>query len=413
MSSHAYPEARGICAAVPPLTTILADVPDFRQAQGRRHPLLAILTLSCVAMLCGYRSPSAIAEWGHNYGATYGSGWLSLFGFRDGKTPSPATMQRVLRGLDVKELEQRLATWAEAVLQSFKPKPTSPSCLEGVLEGVAVDGKSLRGSRKQGAQDAHLLSAVSHRLGVVLSQVAVDDKSNEITAMHELLVTLVMNGRLQDRLITGDALLTQQEAARAITEHGGDYLLVVKKNQPNLLRDIQDLFFTADTTPNLLADTTSSAEEVRLHGGRLEERKLESSTALCGYSVWPGLQQVLRIKRSVTNKRTGRRSCEVAYAVTSLSPGRATPQQLLVAWRGHWTIENKLHWVRDVTFDEDRQQLRKGRAHQVLAALRNTAIGLLRLLGETNIARACRRYAAQPALALHAVGLITLSFEND
>jgi hypothetical protein len=189
--------------------------------------------------------------------------------------------------------------------------------------------------------------------------------------------------------------------------NGGDYLLVVKQNQPTLLRDIQDLFFTADTTPNLLADTIRTGTEVRLYGGRLEEkeRQLATSTALHGYSQWPGLAQVLRIKRSVTNKRTGRTSCEVTYAATSLLPQRATPAQLLRAWREHWTIENKLHWVRDVTFDEDRQQLRRGRAHQVLAALRNTVIGLLRLLGETNIASACRRYAAQPLLALHAVGL--------
>jgi predicted transposase YbfD/YdcC len=306
-------------------------------------------------------------------------------------------MQRVFRGLDVNELEQRLASWAEQALQLFEP--ASPTC----LEAVAVDGKSLRGSRKQGAQDTHLLSAVSHRLGIVLQQVAVDDKSNEITAMHALLAGLVLRGRL----ITGDALLTQQEAARTITEHGGDYLLVVKKNQPTLLRDIQDLFFTADTAPNLLADTISTAEEVRLRGGRLEQRKLEVSTALHGYSAWPAIQQVLRIKRSFTNKRTGRTSSETTYAVTSLPPNRVTPQQLLRAWREHWTIENKVHWVRDVTFDEDRQQVRKGHAHHVLAALRNTAIGLLRLLGESNIARACRRYAAQPILALQAVGLLS------
>lgn len=381
--------------AVPPLTSILADVPDFRQTRGRRHPLSAILTLSCVAMLCGYRSPSAIAEWGHNYGG----GWLCLFGFREGKAPSPSTMLRVFRGLDVRQLEQRLAMWAEEVLQSLQwlepPTPTS-------LEAVAVDGKSLRGSRKQGAKDAHLLSAVSHRLGVVLQQVAVADKSNEITAMHELLASLVLHGRL----ITGDALLTQQEVARTITEHGGDYLLVVKQNQPTLLRDIQDLFFTADTSPNLLADTISTVTEVRLHGGRLEERQLEASSALQGYSEWPALQQVLRIRRTVTNKRTGRTSNEVAYAVTSLSREQATTAQLLTAWRGHWTIENRVHWVRDVTFDEDRQQLHVGCAHHVLAALRNTAIGLLRVAGETNIARACRRNAAQPALAIQAVGLL-------
>ena len=304
-------------------------------------------------------------------------------------------MRRVFSGLNVVGLEQRLTCWVEAVLQQLEPP--SPSD----LEAVAVDGKSLRGSRKQGAEGVHLLSAVSHRLGVVLKQVAVDDKSNEITAMQDLLVDLVLHGRV----ITGDALLTQQEVACTITTHGGDYLMVVKHNQPSLLRDIQDLFFTADTTPNLLTDTIKSAKEVRLHGGRLEERELEASTALHGYSNWPGLQQVLRIRRTVTNKRTGHTSCEVGYAVTSLSAERATPAQLLKAWREHWTIENRVHWVRDVTFDEDRQQLRSGHAHQVLAALRNTAIGLLRLHGEANIARACRRFAAQPILAVNAVGL--------
>src|SRR5438105_4219868 len=119
-------------ATVPPLVSILAEIPDFRQARGRRYSLMSILTLSCVAMLCGYRSPSAIAEWGHNYGCA----WLQLFGFREGKAPSPSTMLRVFRGLDVIKLEQHLTTWAEAVLQLFEA-PTSD-----YLEAVAVDGKS-------------------------------------------------------------------------------------------------------------------------------------------------------------------------------------------------------------------------------------------------------------------------------
>lgn len=241
----------------------------------------------------------AIAEWGHNYGAD----WLALFGFRNGIAPSPSTMRRVFRGLDVAQLEQRLSEWAHQVLLRLEPR--SPGEGEGELEAVAVDGKSLRGSRKHGAKGIHLLSAVSQRLGVVLKQVAVDDKSNEITAMQELLADLALHG-LQGRVITGDALLTQQEVARTITEHGGDYLLVVKQNQPTLLRDIQDLFYAADTTPNLLADAIKTANEVRLHAGRLEEREVEASTALCGYSTWPGLQQVLRIRRRVTDKRSGR-----------------------------------------------------------------------------------------------------------
>jgi predicted transposase YbfD/YdcC len=113
---------------------------------------------------------------------------------------------------------------------------------------------------------------------------------------------------------------------------------------------------------------------------------------------------VLQIKRTVTNKRTGRTTTDTAYAITSLSAERANPGQLLQAWREHWHIENKLHWVRDVTFDEDRSTVRSGSIPQVMAALRNTAISLLRVLGMTNIAKACRYYAARPALVLAALG---------
>lgn len=141
------------------------------------------------------------------------------------------------------------------------------------------------------------------------------------------------------------------------------------------------------------------------HSQRIERRHLAASTELVGYSAWPGLAQALRIERRRTDMRTGETSAEIAYAVTSLPPGRATPAQLLALWRGHWGIADRLHDVRDVTHGEDRATVRAGHGAQALAAIRNVAIGLLRLAGETNIAAACRRYAAQPALALAAVGL--------
>ena len=286
-----------------------------------------------------------------------------------------------------------------------------PCELELELEAVAVDGKSLRGSRKMGAADAHLLSALSQRVGVVLGQVAVDDKTNEITAMLELLARLVLNGKL----ITADAMHTQHKIVSTIVEHEGDYLLVVKDNQPLLREDIEAVF----EAPHLLELTRQElaserkVQEVSMHGNRIEQRVLRTSTAVCecyGKDLWPGLGQVLQIKRTITDKRTGRTTCETDYAITSLSPQSATPAQLLAIWREHWHIENKLHWVRDVTFDEDRSTVRSGHIPQVMATLRNTAIGLLRLLGHTNIARACRLMAAQPRLALAALGCST---ENE
>jgi hypothetical protein len=151
-------------------------------------------------------------------------------------------------------------------------------------------------------------------------------------------------------------------------------------------------------------------EQRDTHSQRIERRRLSASTELVGYSDWPGLAQALCIERRRTDMHTGETSVETAYAITSLAPERATPLQLLRWWRAHWGIEHRLHYVRDVTYGEDQATVRAGRGAPGLAAIRNLAIGLLRVAGETNIAAACRRFAAQPALACAAVG-ITGDFE--
>lgn len=376
---------------VPPLAAVLADFPDFRDPRGVRHPLLAVLLLSCGAMLCGARGESAIAEWAENYGET----WRAPLGFTRPDGPSQSTVQRIFGGIDCDMLEGRLARWAAQVVAQC-PLPLDAPL---PLEAMAIDGKTLRGSAKCGASDAHLLSAFSQRLGVVLGQVAVPDKSNEITAIDDLLARLVLTGWV----VTTDAPFTQTDIAQAINAAGGDYLMEVKGNQPTLHADLTSLF--ADPAAACLR-----AAETRSHGGRIERRVLRASTELTGYTAWPGMAQAVCMERRVTEKASGETRTERAYAVTSLPPTAATPAQLLILWREHWHIENKLHWIRDVTFDEDRSTVRAGGIPQVLAALRSTAISVARLHGATNIAAACRRYAAQPALALAAIGL-TLDFE--
>lgn len=371
---------------VPSLKDALAEITEFRQARGRRYQLVSVLLLCCVAVMCGYRSQAAIAEWGTNYGRR----WLARLGIKGRRGPSQPTLHRIFRGLDCEQLERVIASWAELVVESYSPQTAA-------LEALAVDGKTLCGSQRQGAMDAHLLSALSHRLGVVMAQVAVEDSTNEIGQVDELLASLVLEGRI----ITADSLLSQREIAQRIIDSGGDYLLPVKDNQPLLREDIALVFKES----KLLKDTITAARTVDQHGGRIEERRLRASTALVGYTDWPGHSQVLEILRTITDKGSGERRQEVAYAITSLSKERATARQLLKLWREHWHIENKLHWVRDVTFDEDRSQVRTERIPQVMAALRNVAISLLRLCGAENIAAATRRYAARPALALAAVGL--------
>jgi len=285
-------------------------------------------------------------------------------------------------------LERRLGAWAEQVVASHPPAPTEAA--------VALDGKTLRGSRKQGAPGVHLLSALSHHVGLTLAQQAVSDKTNEITQVEAVLRQLVLPGRV----FTMDALLTQRHVAQAIVDGGGDYVMIVKANQPQLHADIELVF----TLPPA-GDPQPSARTVDIGHGRIEQRNLTTSEALVGQNDWPGLAQVFEIGRHVITKKTGEERVEVVYGVTSLRPERVTPGQLLAFVRGHWHIENKSHWVRDVTFDEDRSQVRCGNIPQVMAALRNTTIGVLRWAGHTNIAAACRQLAAQPAQALALIGI--------
>jgi len=372
---------------VPSLAQALSLLPDFRQAKGKRYDLLPILLLCCIAMMCGCTSQSAIADWGHNYSHH----WLWKLGFKKSRAPSQSTLHRIFKGIDVVKLELLLSDWTQQVFRLLGF--TTPSD----LQGASIDGKLLCGSSKQKAAQPHLLASLSHKLGLVLGQVAVSEESNEITASNDLIEMLVLRGVV----ITGDAMFTQREMAKKIISKGGDYLISVKANQPSLLEDIKQAF----TDQWWMSDTISQAKSLDMYAGRIEERALKASTAMQGYSDWPGLKQVLRVERRITNKRTEASRQEEAYAITSLDERRVSAEQLLRLWREHWHIENKLHYVRDVTFKEDKSMVRAGKIPQVMAALRNAAISLIRTKGATNIAAACRRYAAQPGLALSAIGL--------
>lgn len=368
-----------------PLIEVFTDIPDFRKSKGKRHPLSAILALSGCAMLCGCRSYSAIAEWGRNYGTAI----AHALGFTH-RTPCAATLNTIFRNVDREALEAKLGTWADEVMRTT---PVAAACCG---EAIAVDGKTLRGAKKHGAPGTHLLSAVGHRLGLTLTQLAVDDKTNEIKAVETVLGQIALHGRI----LTMDALLTQRHVAQTIVDHGGDYVMIVKDNQRQLKADIELVF----TLPPW-GDRQESTRSVEVGHGRIESRNLTTSEALVGYCDWPGLAQVFEVGRQVIEKKTGKERVEVVYGVTSLPPDRATPERLLELVRGHWAIENRSHWVRDVTFDEDRSQVRSGHIPQVMAALRNTAIGLLRWAGYRNIAKAGRQLAAQPAQALALIGI--------
>jgi predicted transposase YbfD/YdcC len=370
---------------IPSLYEALERIPDPRETQGLRHPLTSMLALTCVALLCGYQSPYAISEWVHNYGQQY----LRKFKFTRSEPPGQATWYRVLGAIDRHALEVQLAAWAHQVVMAIGQ--VLP------LQGVAIDGKTLRGSKKQGAQDTHLLSAVAHILGITLGQLAVADKTNEIGAITDLLSMIVLRGCV----VTTDALLTQVKIANQILDAGGEFVFIVKKNQKTLYEDIQLLF--ESPPPLTRGQAWPQATTVNSGHGRVEVRSLTASTALNEYLTWPGVQQVFALKRTVT--RNDQTTTEVVYGLTSLSPKMASADQLLTFTRHHWHIENKSHWVRDVTFNEDHSQVRRVNLPHVMAALRNAVIGLLRAFGIANIARALRHFAAQPDKALALVGL--------
>ena len=148
--------------------------------------------------------------------------------------------------------------------------------------------------------------------------------------------------------------------------------------------------------------TEPQGVQTNQHGGRVEQRRLWVSDLLVDYSDWPYLGQVCKMERIVHSKNATRR--ELAYDVTSLPPEEASPDRLLALWRGHWGIENRMHWVRDVTFDEDRSQVRTGSAPQIMAALRDLTISVMRIAGEANIAAALRRCTVHPSRPLALIG---------
>ena len=267
------------------------------------------------------------------------------------------------------------------------------------LIGQSIDGKELRGARAHG-RPICLVSLVRHGTGTVLSQRAVERKSNEIKAVPHLL-----QGRdLTGTVTTMDALLTQRAIAQQIVGAGGHYLMSVKANQGELCMATAELFACP---PWLVQEEKANYRcysKVEKGHGRLEKRTLESSPALREYMQeyldWPAGEQVMRRTCRRVVLKSGEVSEEVHYGVTSLRWEEADAEELEGLWREHWTIENRVHYVRDVTMGEDANQMRVGNAPQVLAALRNAILNLIRKKGWINVADAIRHYAAFPYRAL-------------
>ena len=374
------------------LVEAFAEIPDPRHARGIRHGVLAILLLGACAVLTGARSFAAIAEYAHDTGRAI----LDLLGV-GAVVPHASTIRRVLQDLDPDAVEAAMRRWALAQLAD-RPAPDGVPGREQ-RRVLALDGKTVRGAHIPTSTDTdagpgggggyrqpHLVSVLDQGSGVVLGQVEVEAKGSEVAAFTTLLDEL----DLTDVLVTADAVHTNRNHADYLHERGGHYLLTAKLNQPTLLRRLRALPWTQIGV--------AGRERGRGHG-RVETRTVSVvSLHPCpdaGGEFFPHAAQAIKLVRRRRALGSRKWTTVTVYAITSLTAAQADPV-LLARWlRGHWAIE-ALHWVRDVSFDEDRSQVRTSSGPQIMAALRNLVITALRLAGVTNIAAALRHHARDP-----------------
>lgn len=343
----------------------LGDLPDPR-ASNRRHLLHDILVIAVLAVLCRCDDFEEIAAWGEAH-----EPWLRTFLDLPHGVPCPDTFDRVLARLDPLALERALIAWAEALREASG----------GRL--IAVDGKALRGSFQAAGSKAlvHMVSAWCEGGRLALAQLAADQKSNEVTAIPRLLELLDLRGAT----VSIDAAGCQKAIARKIVEAGGGYLLAVKDNQKGLREAVGFYFEEAiregwEGLPHLEHQTVDGDH------GRLETRRcwcVADVGWLKGQGQdWPGLRGMVCVEadRLVFG---GARTVERRYYITSHDPRAVGAGFLLGAVRGHWGIENRLHWSLDVCFREDQSRARTGHAAENLSRLRRLALNLLRRLPQT------------------------------
>lgn len=353
-----------------PLISFLEKIKDPRKNRGKRYNLQTILLCCFLATICGYKNYSGFSDFCKNYKDSLSE----ILEFGDKKTPCATTFFNVLKSVGIKQFEKVICEWIESLLSSS--------------ELISIDGKTLRGTKKQGGKYNHLLSAFVNSLGITLYQSPVDVKTNEIKGVIELLKGITIEGKI----FTMDALLTQKSIAKAITSGKGDYVMIAKDNQEFLSEDIE-LLIDSDKKFGV----TESFIQTEKGHGRIETRKI-TITESKDIIEFPEVNQVFMIERWI--KRNGNDTYEKVFGLTSLSKEKADSKKVFSILRSHWSIENRSHWVRDVTFDEDRSQVKDSEIAQFMALFRNIAIGLIRFDGFVNISKALRYYASNPLLAL-------------
>ena len=332
------------------------NIEDPRRQAGLRHPLIEILFIAICAIIAGADDWVAVERFGKAKVS-----WFKKYLHLKHGTPSHDTFGDVFSVLDPEQFAEAFIGWMRMI-----------ATVSGV---IALDGKTVRRSFDKALDKSaiHMVSAWSAQNRLILGQVKVDDKSNEITAIPKLLELLV----IKNCLVTIDAMGCQTEIAQQIVEQGGDYLLAVKKNQKYLYEDVEHLFKHA-MPKNFAAEGFDEARTVDKQHGRLEIRhcQLISEPEWLDYlrsrHNWEKLHSVVKIQaeRQVGRKKSHESRYYICSRVTSAA-------DLLEGTRAHWGVENNVHWILDVVFDEDASRIRTGHAQQNLATMRRIAINML------------------------------------
>jgi predicted transposase YbfD/YdcC len=336
------------------------SLPDPRHTRNRRHLLGDVLVISVCGVIVGCSGPTSIERW-----AKARKDWLGQVLALPNGIPSRDCIRRILSTLLPEAFQACFQSWIAACLTDEDPEAGAT---------IAIDGKSLRRSHDHGSGlgPLHLVSAWASEYGLTLGQVATEAKSNEITAIPEIIDRIDVKGAV----VTIDAMGCQKEIAAKIVAQGGDYVLAVKDNQPKLHQAIQEIF--SDERGDELLGMPHHQHETHEKGhGRSDERyyvlaKLPKRSPL--RKEWPSLIGVGMAVRATVNG-DGTTSCDVRYFIASRF---LTGKRFAQAVRGHWGIENSLHWVLDVTFDEDQSRTRQRRMADNLSWLRRFAISLLK-----------------------------------
>jgi predicted transposase YbfD/YdcC len=335
------------------LMDCLNEIDDPRAASnGTLYDFREMLVIAICACLCDQDTCEDFAVWAH-----YRIDWLKRFLTLKNGIPSSATFYRLFRALDPKQFEAFFRRWVSQIVPAAAPPGQ-----------IAVDGKTIRGSVDGDRKAAHLVSAFSTELGIAFGQERVDDKSNEITAIPELLDALYVKGYL----VSIDAMGCQKDIAGKIIAKGGDYLLMVKGNQPGLLAQVRDTF--AEGKP---ADLPRFEHLEASHGRVVTQITWTAPASATAIDTreWPQCKTVARV---ASLRHAGGRTSDLEqrYYITSRE---MTPQALAQAVRAHWAVENQLHWHLDVNFSEDACTVKKDNAPEILSLIRRVVLNMLAL----------------------------------